>query len=171
MISIIVATDLNGGIGYKKGGLPWKIISEHEHYRSIVRGKILLMSRKNFELSHYKDLDDKVLIMSKTKTIDDFKGYSQVLDVFSSVEEFLNSKYSKEDIFCLGGSEIYTEVLPHTQFLHLSIIEAETDAEVFFSGWKNYSWETLNQKRVSNESESYSWSYSLLEKVPSGTVF
>lgn len=48
IISLIVATSRNGVIGVDNG-IPWKMRSDMQHFKSYTMGKTLLMGRKTFE--------------------------------------------------------------------------------------------------------------------------
>ena len=61
------------------------------------------------------------------------RNLSLMIEMCTSVEEFLNRyKVSDEEIYCIGGGMIYTEMLPYADKLVLTEIEAKADADVYF---------------------------------------
>ena len=55
------------------------------------------------------------------------------VEMCSSVEEFLKRyKDVDEEIYCIGGGMIYSEMLAYADKLVLTEIDAQADAEVYF---------------------------------------
>lgn len=55
------------------------------------------------------------------------------IELCSSVEEFMNRyKDVNEEIFCIGGGMIYSEMLKYASRLVLTEIDASADAQVYF---------------------------------------
>ncbi len=172
MISIIVATDQNLGIGYKKGGLPWNITSESKYYRNIVKDHLLVMSSKNFEYSHQKNISDKIVILSENKNREYYFAYPQVLECFSTIRELLvYLRNIKDEVFVLGGGQIYSAILPWTSKLYISTINFNSDADIFFPNYKHYDWHTTESKEFKQELEAHSWNFSVFAKDPLNILF
>ena len=110
-ISLIFASDLNGGIGYK-GELPWSIPEELKIFREKTMGKTLVMGRKTAETLPKLDGDRKMYVLSR-KISSNFSNKNDY--IFSkSIEDILE----KEDhIFVIGGGEILNLVF--NKYRHL----------------------------------------------------
>ena len=103
MISIIVATDINDGIG-KNNQLPWGRIKEDmQHFKSITTGHTVVMGRKTFE-SIGKPLPNRRNIIL-SKNIDYIEGVEIVKSYKDIIK--LHAKNPNDNIFIIGGESIY----------------------------------------------------------------
>ena len=75
-----------------------------------------------------------------------------------SVEDALEKAkgFGNNEIFVIGGGEIYKQMLPYTDKLYLTIIDAEADGDVFFPDYSEFKKETLREEREYNGLK-YSW--------------
>jgi dihydrofolate reductase len=117
----IVAINKKGYIG-KDGTLPWYSPEDLKHFKAKTKYSTCLISRKTYDSlpESMKSPEDtrKYLIVSR----DINKGIS--------LEQALLCKPE----WVLGGGEIYKQVLPLCNELHLSIINDETEGDVKLDG-------------------------------------
>lgn len=136
-IKIIVAMDDNNGIG-KDNQLMWNIKEDMKHFRDTTMGKTIVMGRKTFE-SIGKPLKGRknIVLTSSDRGIED-------VWIANSVESILNyHKPSKEDIYIIGGEQIYKSFIPHADKLIVTHVQGSYDADTYFpkidiETWKEY---------------------------------
>lgn len=117
MLSIIVAKANNDVIG-GDNKLLWHISEDLKRFKEITSGNTIIMGRKTFE-SLPKILPNRHhIIITRDKN---FKVDSPMVEVVIDIEDII-SKYenSSEEIFVIGGGEIYKSLLPHTKKLYLT---------------------------------------------------
>lgn len=129
-MNIIVAADKNWGIGYQNKLLV-SIPSDMKFFQETTTGKVVVMGRKTLEsFPNGLPLAMRTNIVLTRKTDYQVKGAL----IFHSVEEVLEElkKYDSEDIYVIGGEEIYREFLPYCDVAHVTKIDHEYLADAFF---------------------------------------
>ena len=139
MLSIIVAKAKNNVIG-KNDELIMKLPAESKKFRELTEGKNVIMGRKTFEsLKEKSPLYGRKNIVLTTNKSYDAKGAV----VCSSVEEVLDAvkDYDDNDIYVIGGGEIYKEFLPYCDVAHITKIDYKYDADTYLENLdKNSEW-------------------------------
>jgi dihydrofolate reductase len=121
MISMIVAADLNGNIGYDNK-LLWNLPADMKFFREKTIGHTVVMGRKTFESIGKPLPKRKNIVLSKeSKSIPDVVVCNQISDLF-----FVGKNHDKE-YFIIGGSEIYEQFLPHTDRIYMTVVNAQFD--------------------------------------------
>ena len=118
-IHSVVACCENGGIGYQNS-LPWKLKKEMAHFQKLTRGNpggnrknALIMGRKTWD-SLPKALAGRYNFVLSRNIKEKTKGMD---GLYSSIDDFMKDMESPvwndkvEDIFCIGGAEIYKLVM------------------------------------------------------------
>ena len=59
-----------------------------------------------------------------------------------------------ENLFILGGAEIYELSLPMTDEMILTHLPIEVEGDAYFPAWKEGEWEVVEEKKVAVETES-----------------
>ena len=129
MLSISVAVAKNNVIGINNT-LPWHISEDLKRFKRITSDKKMIMGRKAFESLPGILPNRKHIIITRNK---DFKVDSDMV----AIEYDLNSlveKYSKcdEEIFVIGGAEIYEQFLPYIDKIYLTQIEEAFEGDTYF---------------------------------------
>lgn len=129
MLSLIVAIAENNVIG-KDNKLIWHISEDLKRFKSITSGNTMLMGRKTFEslpgiLPNRKHIivthDDKYTVDSdKVSIINDLNSFIKI------------HEKSDEEIFVIGGAEIYKQVLPHCNKLYLTKVHKSFEGDTYF---------------------------------------
>ena len=105
MIILIAAVDENNGIGLN-GSIPWYIPSELKHFKDTTMGKTIAMGGNTFR-SLGKPLSGRKNIVLSRKM-----NNADGAMVFSQIEEMITYLLSlNEDVFIIGGEEMYREFL------------------------------------------------------------
>jgi len=157
-ISITVAMDKNGLIG-KNNALPWCLPEDLSYFRRITLGKIIVMGRKTFE-SIGKPLDEREnVILTRDKNY-----YADECIVVNSFEEVIN-RYKEEEIFVIGGSEIYRQFLPIARRLYITKIEYEFQGDTFFPTIDYSQWKEISRKKgIRNMDNPYNYYFYVYER-------
>jgi len=129
----------------KDNDLPWHLPEDLKHFKELTLGKTVLMGRKTFE-SILKRLgkplpNRKNVIISRQK---DYKAPEGVL-VFSSLDEAIKSL--QEDIYIIGGAEIYKLALPLANLMYITHVHENYLGDAFFPAIKWSEWEKLEEEK------------------------
>ena len=126
-MKLIVAVSENWGIG-KDNGLLFNIPKDMKFFRETTMGKTVILGRKNLEsFPGAKPLPKRTnIILTKNK---DFAVEGAV--VCNSIDEVLALPYDKEDMFVIGGEEIYRQMLPFCDTCYVTKVKEIVDADRF----------------------------------------
>ena len=155
IISIIVAiSKANRGIG-KGPSLLWRISDDLKRFKALTLGHPIIMGQTTYE-SIGKPLPERTNIIVSN----DDKYEARGTIVTHSIEESLEKakEVEENEIFIIGGGQIYKQFLPLVDRLYLTIIEGEREADVFFPEYeKEFTKKISKENRVSPDGIKYSW--------------
>ena len=129
-MNLIVAVDKNWAIGHK-GKLLVTIPADQKLFRDETKGKIVVMGRKTLEsLPSGQPLRERTNIVITRNEQYEKKG----VVVMHSIEETLEylKQFNSEDIFIIGGEEIYRQFLPYCDVAHVTWIDFAYQADTHF---------------------------------------
>lgn len=127
MLTLIVAVDRNRAIG-RGGDLPWRQSSDLKHFKQKTMDSVVVMGRTTFE-SIGKPLPGRRNIVLTRNSDWEHDG----VEIMSFQEILKLGEF--EDIFVIGGGQIYELFLPYVQYIELTIIDTEVDgADTWFPG-------------------------------------
>lgn len=137
IVSLIVAMDRNSGIGYQ-GRLSWHLTSDLRRFKSLTMGHHLIMGRKTYE-SIGKPLTGRVMIVVTRNPSFQAEGCIIVPTIDDGLQLALEK--CEEEVFIIGGGQIFSQTLPMADRIYLTFVHATTTADVFFpsinrAGWK-----------------------------------
>jgi dihydrofolate reductase len=136
IVSAIVATARNNVIG-KDNQIPWYLPADLAYFKKTTLGHHLIMGRNCFE-SIGRPLPKRTNIVVSR---DPYFTASGVL-VARSVEEALGLAFDggEEEVFVIGGGEIYRETADLWDRLYLTEVDLETDGDVYFPEINTSEW-------------------------------
>jgi thymidylate synthase len=110
-ISVIVAIDADNGIG-KNGTIPWKNTEDLSYFKNLTIGNgrnAVIMGKKTYESIPQHPLKKRQnIVISKTlEKNSDIIIFPSLLECFKSLGKMDNY----EDIFVIGGEQIYNEII------------------------------------------------------------
>lgn len=137
-ISMIAAIGKNRELG-KGNELLWHIPDDLKRFRTLTNGHPCIMGRKTFESILAiigKPLPNRTNIVV---TRDEHWTYEGVLSV-NSIEDAIQlgkRKPGGEEVFIIGGGQIYDLGLGYSDKLYLTCIEDSKEADSFFPDYAN----------------------------------
>jgi len=130
MLSIIVAMTEERLIG-AQGHLPWHLPEDLKHFKEVTMGSPVLMGRKTFESIGRVLPGRRNIIITRN-----FDFTAKGAEVTHSLEEALalceRSQEKYEEIFVIGGAEIFQLALPKARRLYLTIIRKRFEGDAYF---------------------------------------
>lgn len=141
IISLVAAMSKNGVIG-AHNQLPWHIPDELKYFKSLTKGKAVVMGRKTFLSIGCKALPHRLnIILSKNSG---FLAPGCV--VVQSAEAAIGAAEPYEELMIIGGSEIYKEFLPRADRIYLSLIHREVEGDTYFPAVVWEEWKLMDEK-------------------------
>ncbi|MBQ6584792.1 MAG: dihydrofolate reductase [Alistipes sp.] len=160
MISIIVAIAKNGVIG-DKNTLLWHLREDMIHFRTITSGHPVVMGRKTYD-SIGRPLPKRTNVVITRDTELQIEGCTMAHSLTEAVEMFDSS----EEVFIIGGAQIYNQAMPLADRLYLTIIDKEYEGDSSFPEIDYNSWRQIScEKFERGEAFEYPFSFITLERV------
>ena len=175
-ISLIAAIAANGVIGIQSNkssipgaSLPLKattpIMSYHlpedlKYFKRTTMRKPIIMGRRTFESIGRKLPQRLNVIISGTVIKKKFHGCSVASSLDAALDLTRNhlKKLKKNDeVFIIGGGQIYQQALPRADCLYLTEIHQKHEGEklVFFPQWDKKQWREISRKKSKDGELSY----------------
>ncbi len=135
--------------------LLFRISDDLKRFKNLTSGHPIIMGRKTFE-SIGRPLPNRTNIIVTRNA--DFKAEGCI--VTTSLEEAIKKAGEIDnEIFVIGGGEIYKQALPITDKLYLTIVESDAEGDVFFPDWReSFTKETFCEERVDEPTGlKYTW--------------
>ena len=129
MLSLIAAVARNRAIG-KDNQLLWHLPEDMKHFRETTRGKPVVMGRKTWESlpEKFRPLPGRQnIVVSRDPA---YKAHGA--DLAGSLEAALTLASGAEEIFVIGGEQLYRAALPLADRLYLTEVELAPEADAFF---------------------------------------
>lgn len=159
MFSIIVAIGKNSEIG-KGNKLLWHIPEDLKNFKEITTGKTVIMGRKTFESIGRPLPNRKNIVLSKNGDKESFE--QKGIELYQNLENLIaDYKNSEEEIFIIGGEQIYRKFMQKglVRRLYISYIEfSDSEADAYFPEIDYNSWKIIKEKNYDN------WKFCMYEK-------
>ena len=136
-ISLIAAIGADNAIG-RNGQMPWHLSEDLKHFKSLTSGHIVVMGRRTWESLGSKPLPNRKNIVI-SKSMQPTEGCEVQSDI-----DFLNlyKGKKKEEIFIIGGGELYRQTIRIADTLYITETGIEIDdADTYFPKIEESHWQ------------------------------
>jgi dihydrofolate reductase len=169
MISFIIATDKKGAIG-KDNRVPWHIRSDLIMLKQLTLGNTVILGRKTYDsMVFYYDRSGRPMPGKRYIVITRDEAYvpkrEEAIVAHSAEDALALAKQSNDEIFVIGGSQIYDLLLPHADRIYLTEVDTEADGDTFFSPLDKSQWhETSRTHHEKNDKDEFDFDTVILER-------
>ena len=133
ILSLIAAVARNRAIGYQNR-LLFHIKADLEHFKRLTMGHVVIMGRHTFESLPNGALPHRKSIVI-SKSVASFHGCTRV----SSFKEALDMCQTEEEVFVIGGEQVYKEAITQADRLYLTEIDAPAEqADAYFPAYNSW---------------------------------
>lgn len=155
MVSIIVAIAQNGTIG-DKNSLLWHIKEDMRFFRTTTSGHAVVMGRKTFESLGSRPLPKRTNIVI-TRADRAFEGALTA----HSLEEAIRLAEGDEEIFIIGGAQIYREALRVADRMYITRVMHDYEGDTSFPDIDLSEWELVSEEKH-DRGEEYEYPFAFL---------
>ena len=128
MIIMIAAIAENNALG-KDNQLLWHLPDDFKRFKRLTSGHHIIMGRKTFE-SFPKPLPERThIIITRDKN---YTVNSEQCIVVNTMEEAIEAVPKNQDVYIIGGGEIYQLGMPYADMLDITKVHAVFEADAFF---------------------------------------
>ncbi|HNH20778.1 MAG TPA: dihydrofolate reductase [Ferruginibacter sp.] len=137
MLSLIVAAAENNAIG-KNNQLLWHLPNDLKFFKNTTWGMPVIMGRKTFE-SVNKPLPGRFNIVITRQPGWKVEGVVVASDLNDALRKA--EKTNCNEIFIIGGGEIYNQAFPLAGKIYLTRVHAELEGDTFFPALDPRQWQ------------------------------
>lgn len=162
MISCIAALTPDLVIG-QNNALPWHLPADLRHFKTISLGKPIVMGRKTWESIGRPLPGRRNIVLSRDPGFapagcEVFRALQQVIDLAESASE-------PSEIMVIGGAEVYRLLLPHSQRVYLTWVEAKIQGDAWFPALAWNAWREISrEEHPADDKNLYPYTFSVLER-------
>jgi len=155
MITLIAAAAENNALG-KDNDLIWHLPNDFKRFKQITTGHFIVMGRKTFE-SFPKPLPNRTHIIITRQ------GDYNVPDgciVVNSLKKAIEICPKDEEIFIIGGGEIYRQSMAIADKIELTRVFTTPDADTFFPEIVSADWQLVSEQfHPKDEKHAFSFTF------------
>ena len=166
-IVLVAAVAENGVIG-RKGGLPWRLKSDLQHFRAVTLGKPVVMGRKTWD-SIGRPLPGRTNIVATRDRAFTARG-AVVADLAAALEVARADALRRnvDAIAVIGGGDIYAQVFARATRLEITRVHARPEGETVFPPLDPAQWrETARRAFPAGPDDETSFDVLTFVRVPS----
>jgi dihydrofolate reductase len=160
MIIMIAAASGNNVIG-KDNDMIWRLPDDFKRFKALTSGHSIIMGRKTFESLPGILPNRTHVIVTRNK---DYKVDG--CEVESSLIEALVATRTENDVFIIGGGEIYKQGMELADKIELTRVHANFEGDTFFPEINLTKWKLVNEEFHDRDlKHQYSFTYQTYERI------
>lgn len=160
MITLIAAAAENNALG-KDNQLVWHLPDDFKRFKQITSGHYIIMGRKTFE-SFPKPLPNRTHVIITRQ-----KNYNvDGCIVVNSIEDAIKVCPIDEEVFIIGGADIYNQSIDFADKIELTKVHANFEADAFFPEINLNHWKLIfEEKHVQDEKHNFDFTFQTFVKA------
>ena len=162
LLTLVVARARNGTIG-RNNTLPWRLPEDLAHFKRTTLGAPIIMGRKTWE-SIGRPLPGRRNIVVSRNTALELEG----AEVAGSLEDAQLLCIGVEQVFLIGGAQLYAEALPSADRLVVTEIDADVEGDAFFPAIDRAQWVETSRETHHSEANGFDYAFVTYDRPPSG---
>lgn len=169
LVGIYAAVAQNRVIG-RDGGLPWRLSTDLKRFKAGTMGKPIVMGRKTWESFPRRPLPGRLNIVITR----DRSYRAEGAEVVTSLQDALALARAKgrcmagvDEIFVIGGGDIYRQAIAMADRLHLTHVLADVEGDTVFPVVDPETWEIVSSDDTpAGENDSHATRYTVYARRP-----
>ena len=158
-VSIIVAMAKNRVIG-ARNKLPWHLSADLRRFKALTMGHHIIMGRRTFESI------GRILPGRTSIVVTRDRSYRPAgLIVAHGVNDALALGTGDDEIFVIGGEQLYREALPLADRIYLTEIDREFEGDRFFPEMERAAWQSISRETFRDEMAGFAYTLSTLDRA------
>jgi len=144
-LSIIVAMAKNRTIGINNT-LPWHLPADLKRFKELTMGHHMIMGRKTFE-SIGRPLPGRITVVVSRNQELKVAGCL----IAHSLEQAIAACRGDDEIFVVGGAELYAQAMPLVDKLYITEIRQNVEGDAHFPAFKRNEWQEVSREMRSQQ--------------------
>ena len=159
-VSIIVAVAQNGAIGLNNE-LLYRLPNDLKRFKALTTGHTSIMGRKTFESLPKGALPNRRnIVLSRQEGL-----HYENAECYCSLDEALMQRDYTEDLYIIGGGELYRQTIGLAKRVHLTLVEdTPAHADAFFPALDPAEWTEVSREAHPAD-EKHAQAYTFIDYV------
>jgi len=159
-ISLIVAMSRNGVIG-KDNRLPWHLPADLKRFKELTMGHTIVMGRKTWESIGRLLPGRRSVIVTRNAA---FRIEGAV--TADTLETAIAAGAGDDEIFIIGGEQIFRLALPLADRIYLTIVQADVEGDTYMPAIDPALWRRVrSESHAATEASPLAWRFDVLERT------
>jgi dihydrofolate reductase len=160
IVSLVVAMAENHVIG-RAGGLPWDLPKDLQHFKRLTVDHTVIMGRKTFDEIKQPLANRRNVVITRNT---DFQPRG--VTVVPSLDEALALAATEDEVFVIGGGEIFRLALPRADLLYLTLVHARVEGDTFFPAFDSAAWALEeDEHHPADEKHAFAFSFRRYRRI------
>jgi dihydrofolate reductase len=162
MITIIAAIAKNNALG-KNNDLIWHLPADLKRFKKVTTGHHILMGRNTFESIGRPLPNRTTIIITKNENY-----VQEGCLIANSVEQAIEMAHEDDQIFIIGGAQVYEYAMKHdfADALDITLVHHEFDADVYFPDIDPSIWKRVEREDfIADEKNKFDYSFIRYKKI------
>lgn len=162
-ISILVAMAKNRVIG-RNNALPWQLPPDLKRFKELTMGHHIVMGRKTYE-SIGRPLPGRTSVIITRQPDYQVPGAIVVASIDQALKVCSAGKEVDQEIFVIGGAQIYRQSLGLCQRIYITEIQQEFDGDTLFPELNQQEWREISrEKHRLNDDDGLEYHFVVLDR-------
>ncbi|CAG9174202.1 dihydrofolate reductase [Cupriavidus pinatubonensis] len=162
LLTLVVARARNGTIG-RNNTLPWRLPEDLAHFKRTTMGAPIIMGRKTWDSIGRPLPGRRNIVVSRNADLK-LEG----AEVATSLEDAQRLCVGVEQVFLIGGAQLYAEALPSADRLVVTEIDADVEGDAFFPAIDQAKWMETSRETHHSEANGFDYAFVTYDRPPSG---
>jgi dihydrofolate reductase len=152
----LVAAVAGGGVIGRANTIPWRLPEDVAHFRSLTMGHAVVMGRRTWDSipDRFRPLPGRRNVVVTRNADWQAVGAERAV----SLEDALRLAGGADEVFVIGGAELYAAALPHADALELTEIDLDVEGDTVFPPWDRDAFdEVARTPHVSEDGTTFSF--------------
>ncbi len=159
-VTLIVAAAENNAIG-KGNKMPWHLPNDFKYFKTQTMNHSIIMGRKTFESIGKALPGRRNIVISRQPLFS-----ADEVDVANSLQDVMNYCRDENEIFIIGGAEIYKQSIELADKILLTRVHTKIpDADAYFPTLLESEWDLISQENhYKDEKHQYDYSFEIYKR-------
>jgi len=156
-ISVIAALGRNRAIG-KDNQLLWQVPGDLPRFKRLTSGHPVIMGRKTWESipEKFRPLPERTNIVITRDSSYDAPG-AVLAQSFPEALSLARDADGSDEIFAIGGQQVYECALPFATNLYLTLVDDEKEGDAFFPAYEDQFSKEVQRDEQEQGGLRYTW--------------
>jgi dihydrofolate reductase len=160
-VSLIAAMSANQVIG-RDNRLPWHLPADLQRFKQLTMGHTIVMGRKTWESIGRLLPGRRTVVVSRDASL-----RIEGARVVHSLEQALAESAGDEEIFVIGGEQIFRLALPLAHRVYLTIVEIEVAGDTFMPPLDPAHWRKMSaESHAATGDGKPAWRFEIHDRIP-----